>query len=271
MQKSIQIKNQNICFYESKNDGVPVFLIHGNSLSSEVFKNQLDSPLLKDYRLIAPDLPGHGNSFRSSAPDVDYRLPNLVEILIEFINSFGFKEYFLYGNSLGGHLLINCLPYLKRVKGLALSGTPPLSSPPDMATCYLPNPATPLAFKPVLSKVEINLLVSAFCKPSSEHISEISEIIQKSDPEFRNVVGAGLMSERNSDEIKLLNQANIPVAIIHGIEDSCVNLEYLKQIKVKKWDGKVHTIDNAGHLSFLENPERFNGVLGRFLNDLNKN
>ena len=267
MQESIKIQNQKICFYESKNDGIPVFLIHGNSLSSEVFKSQLNSPLLKKYRLIAPDLPGHGNSFRSSTPDADYYLPNLVAMLIEFINAFHFEKFFLYGNSLGGHLLINCLPHLTGVKGIAISGTPPLSAPPDMAACYLPNPATPLAFKSVLSDVEINQLASAFCKPLSEYIPAIAEIIQKSDPEFRATVGAGLMSGKNNDEIKLLNQANIPVAVIHGTEDSVVNLNYLEQIKIEKWGGKVHLIENAGHLSFLENPKKFNLVLEQFLSD----
>lgn len=271
MQKSIKIKNQDISFYESKNDGIPVFLVHGNSLSAEVFKSQLDSPILKDYRLIAPDLPGHGNSFRSPAPDVDYALPNLVTILIQFINSFHFEEYFLFGNSLGGHLLINCLPHLTGVKGIAISGTPPLSSPPDMAACFLPNPATPLAFKPVLSEVEINQLASAFCKPSSDYIAEIAEIIQKSDPEFRATVGAGLMSGKNSDEIELLIHANIPVAILHGTEDSVVNPKYLEQIKIEKWSNKVHTIDNAGHLPFFENAEGFNLILGRFLDNYNLN
>ena len=265
MQKNIQIRNQRIHFYESNDVGTPVFLIHGNSLSSAVFIKQLNSPLLKNYRLIAPDLPGHGNSPRSSDPDVDYQLPNLIATLVEFINSFNFEEYFLYGNSLGGHLLINCLSYLNGVKGLAINGTPPLASPPDMAACFLPNPAAMLAFKPNLLEDEITRLAAAFCKPGSANISEIEENIKNTDPEFRRVVGTGLMSGKNTDELEILKQANVPLAIIHGESDALVNQYYLQQLEIKKWQNKVHLIENAGHLPFFENAGEFNGILERFL------
>jgi pimeloyl-ACP methyl ester carboxylesterase len=39
---------------------VPVLLIHGNSLSREVFRKQLGGALARKYRLVAFDLPGHG-------------------------------------------------------------------------------------------------------------------------------------------------------------------------------------------------------------------
>ncbi len=47
-------------------DGVPALLIHGSPIGSAVF-DRLIAELPQDLRLIAPDLPGHGNSAR----DVD--------------------------------------------------------------------------------------------------------------------------------------------------------------------------------------------------------
>ena len=265
MNKTAKINDLEIAYSESNNNGMPIFLVHGNSLSSDVFKEQFSSPILKNYRLIAPDLPGHGKSFRSAEPGHDYHLPNLITTLIKFINSFNFKEYFLYGNSLGGHLLINCLPYLNGVKGLAINGTPPLTSPPDMAACFLPNPAAMLAFKPDLSEEEINQLAATFCNPGSANISEIEEYIKNTDPEFRRVVGAGLISGKNNDEIEILKQSNIPLAIVHGENDSLINPAYFKNINLNLWNNKVHIIKNAGHLPFFENTEGFNEKFKGFL------
>jgi pimeloyl-ACP methyl ester carboxylesterase len=48
---------------EEAGDGdLPVLLIHGNSLSREVFRKQLGGALSRKYRLVAFDLPGHGES-----------------------------------------------------------------------------------------------------------------------------------------------------------------------------------------------------------------
>ena len=41
---------------------ITVVLLHGNSQSSVVWKNQLSSDLFGSMHLVAMDLPGHGNS-----------------------------------------------------------------------------------------------------------------------------------------------------------------------------------------------------------------
>ena len=59
---------------EEAGDGdLPVLLIHGNSLSREVFRNQLGGALSRKYRLVALDLPGHGES--SDAVDASRTIP----------------------------------------------------------------------------------------------------------------------------------------------------------------------------------------------------
>ena len=52
---------------ESGQGSIPVLLILGNSSCRAVFRHQLQGPLAENHRLIAFDLPGHGQS--GNAPD----------------------------------------------------------------------------------------------------------------------------------------------------------------------------------------------------------
>ena len=68
----LQVGQQTIAAYESEGTGRPIVLIHGNSSSSRVWSKQLEGSLGKKYRLIAIDLPGHGDSAPAPDPEKDY-------------------------------------------------------------------------------------------------------------------------------------------------------------------------------------------------------
>ena len=59
---------------ESGGSGTAVLMIHGNSSSGAVFRNQMTGPLGERYHLIAPDLPGHGDSGDAIDPDRSYSM-----------------------------------------------------------------------------------------------------------------------------------------------------------------------------------------------------
>ena len=58
----LSISHGSIVVEEAGRGELPVLLIHGNSLSREVFRKQLGGALSRKYRLVAFDLPGHGDS-----------------------------------------------------------------------------------------------------------------------------------------------------------------------------------------------------------------
>ena len=57
-----------IAYRQSSGSGPAIVLVHGNSASSRAFARQLDGPLGAKYRIIAPDLPGHGGSADAADP-----------------------------------------------------------------------------------------------------------------------------------------------------------------------------------------------------------
>src|SRR5262244_1549020 len=70
---------------ESGHGGIPVLLIHGNSFCRGVFRNQMQGEIAKDRRLIAFDLPGHGQSANAVDPERSYTRPGLADAAIELL------------------------------------------------------------------------------------------------------------------------------------------------------------------------------------------
>ncbi|KAH0571642.1 Alpha/beta hydrolase family protein [Spironucleus salmonicida] len=92
---------QSISYYDSQNDKQPLFFFHGFGQLIESY-TPLILYLENEYRVIAPDLPGHGKSEELQS----YATESVVSILKIFIQSFKFKYIILCGHSLGGLLAI---------------------------------------------------------------------------------------------------------------------------------------------------------------------
>ena len=112
---------------EAGRGDLPVLMIHGNSTSREVFRKQLGGALSRKYRLLAFDLPGHGES--SDAPDASrtYTRPGLAKAAIEVLELLGLGEVVVVGWSLGGHIALEMASQFSGIKGLLISGAPPVS------------------------------------------------------------------------------------------------------------------------------------------------
>ena len=66
-ERTIATPHADIRLTDTEGAGLPVLLLHGSASSRSVFDRQFGSQLAERHRLIAIDLPGHGQS--SDAPD----------------------------------------------------------------------------------------------------------------------------------------------------------------------------------------------------------
>ena len=267
-EKKVTIRNLELFYVDNEKEGLPILMIHGNSMNSKMFHQQFKSPALSNYRLLALDFPGHGQSQRSSTPENDYTVSSFIQILIEFIKTLGLHEVVLFGHSLGGHIAIHALHQLTNVKGIIVLGTPPLTIPPKLDAAFLPNPSLMLAFKPDLNSIEIHQLTHAFIPENHEDFNLIETSITHCDPLVRPFIGKSINTKVNEDEAEILRNAGFPVAAFHGENDSLVNVYYIKKLGLNLWQGKVQIIEKSGHSAFLENPKDFNDSLKNFIRDL---
>jgi len=257
------------CFDNEKDVQTTLVFIHGNSLNASLFTNQFNAQALNQYRIVALDLPGHGDSLKSENPQQDYGVNKFIATLQELIQKLNLDNIVLVGHSLGGHIAIHLLPALLKtglqIKGIVLIGTPPLTLPPALEKAFLPNPSMGLAFKPDLSSDEIQMLSKAFINVEMPQFEKVESAIRTTDPLARAYIGQSIATEINESEVDILHNTDIPLAIFHGKDDALVNPDYIKKQKFNLWRGAVQVIEEAGHCPFIEQPEIFNTLLRDFL------
>lgn len=259
-----------IAWYESKSEGYPVILLHGNSLSANTFRNQFENELFSSYRLITFDFPGHGKSEKAKNPEKMYTLFGYSDFLTEFVQRLNIKESIFVGHSMGGHIALHSIEKLNGViKGIAIFGTPPVSMPMNMELAYHPNPAFALAFKESHTKDELTQLASSYINQNGSLLEEIAESIATTDPKIRRIMGESTGRGEFIHELEVLNKSGIPIAILHGEKDSMINPKYFSSIEVNNfWRNTTQIIEGSGHCPQLEKPEDFNKILIDFLEDI---
>ena len=123
-QHTIVTSHGSLAVEESSQGDIPVLLIHGNSSCRGVFRHQLQGRLAQNYRLIAFDLPGHGQSSNAPDPTQSYTRPGLADAAVELLEKLGVTEEIVFGWSLGGHIGIEMVPRFSGMRGLMVTGTP---------------------------------------------------------------------------------------------------------------------------------------------------
>lgn len=84
--------------YVDEGGGEVLLLLHGMAGSSQTWRSVI-RPLSRHYRVIAPDLPGHGESTK---PRGDYSLGAFAVLLRDLLDELGVTRATVVGHSLGG-------------------------------------------------------------------------------------------------------------------------------------------------------------------------
>lgn len=101
----------------SGGSGDPVVLLHGLGATKASLLTTARA-LAHRYRVIAPDLPGHGDSAK---PRASYDPPFFARFVVELMDALGVERAHLVGNSLGGRISIEtALLHPDRVRSIAL-------------------------------------------------------------------------------------------------------------------------------------------------------
>ncbi len=97
-EKSVQVGDHRIAYLEG-GAGPVVVLIHGFGADKDNW-DRFAKSLTKNYRVIAPDVPGFGDS--SKIKTARYDMPSQVERMHGFVQALGLKKFHIAGNSMGG-------------------------------------------------------------------------------------------------------------------------------------------------------------------------
>lgn len=266
-QNQININGKKVSYYETRDNGQVVVFVHGTSSCSSIFVRQLiDSVLSYQFRFIAVDLIGFGNSEASDKPDTDYTIQGMSNFLIDFCKEMKIKDAVFVGHDIGGNIILESYDKLANPKGVALLGSAPFSKPinKDM---FLETPVIELFSKSGIDSSEVHQIARSFVEENTQYPDFIPEIIRKADRKTRDYFFQSVDKGDFKNQINTLKEIKEPVAIYYGEYDQIINYDYYKIVNIPAlWKGIIHVIKDVGHIFFYESPADFNISFEIFLN-----
>lgn len=239
-----------------------IVLVHGFPFSSDLWLPQI-AALRDRYRVIAPDLRGFGRSEVTPGP---YPMELFAADISELLDGLGIDEAVIGGLSMGGYVAFEFYRrHPDRVTAMVLADTRPDPDTPEARANR--EKMADLARASGSRAVTEQLLPKLLARATREHkpgvVSALREMMESAKPEAIEAALRGM--PLRADSRPLLAELAVPVLIMNGAEDRITPAEETREWSLRIPRAQFEIIEDAGHVSNLEQPEAFNRVLLKFL------
>lgn len=274
MNKEIVIQGKRV-FYRIEGEGRPLVLVHGFGETGDIWDTQV-AFLKGQFRLIVPDLPGSG---RSEMID-DMSMEGMAEIIRTLLETEHFgagaengvgeleRDAIVIGHSMGGYITLafaERYPQYLRAFGLFHSTAFP-DTEEKIATrrkgigfmkehggfAFLKN-IVPNLFSPV-TKAENQPLIDGFLASLNNFSTE-------------SLVSYYESMIRRPDRTAVLKTTRNPVLLIMGKYDTAIPPDDGLKLGKLPEIAYIHILGQSGHMGMLEEAERSNQLLQKFVTD----
>jgi len=239
-----------------------ILFVHGFPLDKSMWLHQLHA-FKSDFRVIAPDLRGHGET---TIGDQAFSISLFADDLIRLMDALELKKVILCGLSMGGYTALNAvLRFPDRFSALILTDT----------SCKADTPEAREKRMQTIVDIEQSGL-EKYAEESLKRLFAPESLVYKTDEAeaVRNMI---LNTTKNSlfsslkalasreESCSKLSMINIPTLVITGQADIITPPEIAELMHQQIPHSRIHILEEAGHMSNMENPEGFNEQLRMFL------
>ncbi len=265
---TIELNDFNLSYDDMGEGSVPIIFLHGFPFDKSMWKGQLD--FLKDtHRSITYDIRGFGKSTDEKS---SLSMELFTADLIEFMDKLHLEKAIICGLSMGGYIALHAMKkFPERFEALILSDTQCIA---DSAEVKENRYKTIDGIeKEGVTTFNTKFIESVFHKDSLTHKKELVEQLRKvvfSNSEHIIKQGLIAIAER-SETCSTLHEINVPTLILCGREDKVTPLNESEFMDEAIKESILHVIENAVHVSNLEQPDEFNKRLVNFLTVINNN
>jgi len=263
-QRNIEVEGLNIEYLEG-GQGDALVLLHGFSANKDNW-TRIGKYFTPYFRVIAPDLPGFGES--SLDPHGDYTIRAQVERVKAFIRALKIKSLHLGGSSMGGAIAgVYASLYQKDLKSLLLI------SPGGVASSKLskmfrlieegkPNPLIPRDAEDYEYMLDFVFVEKPFI-PGPVKKALVQEAVTH-QPLYQKI----FKQLTNSVDIPLqdvMTGLPVPTLIVWGAQDRVLHVSGARILELVIPGARVEVMDAVGHLPMIEKPEKTAGLYLHFL------
>lgn len=264
---STETSHGRIAWMQSRGDGPAILLIHGNSSCKEVFSRQFSAPELAGFRLVAIDLPGHGESADAADPAASYTFGGYANMAREVAEALELDRPVVFGWSLGGHVALEMIGGGFDARGVMISGTPPVKPEPAslMAGFNIDPAAENLTGKRDFTEDDALAYATHTSAVGGVLDPHLLAMCRRTDGRARETMFGSVMAGQALDEREIVATTSVPLAIVNGVDDVFIQHGYFDGFACSSlWPQGVVRLEGAAHAPFLQQPQRFNALLATF-------
>lgn len=249
---TIQFENIMVS-YRAAGSGIPLVLLHGYLEAAEVWE-PLEERLYGDFRVIAVDLPGHGDS---GVKGDTHTMEFLARAVRAVIADAGEKRVLMIGHSLGGYVTLafaEMFPEL--LAGYILFASHPHADTPEAIEKRNREIAVVEAGKKnIMYPGNISMMFA------EKNLKSMSGELKRSKTIASRNSGEGIIAMLNGMILRpsrqsLVESGRVPLLWILGRHDLYFSPEKAIRDTRLPHNAEVAILENSGHLGFIEETGR---------------
>lgn len=262
---TISIGSSSLHFVD-QGRGQALLLVHGFPLDHTMWREQV-SELSKDFRVLAPDLRGFGQSSQMDGDDSVVSMAEFADDLAALLTALQVKEpVTLCGLSMGGYVAFQfAARHPGKLGRLILCDTKAAADTQEAA-----ENRHKLAAKVLSEGSQVAaeaMLPKLFSKRASESkvgcVEETRQVILRTRPQ---AIAAALRGMAGREDFTArLGLIDVPTLVLCGAEDVITPPAEMRSIAAAIPGAEYCEVPAAGHMSPLEDPQTVNQALRRFL------
>ena len=249
-------------FYEVVGSGPPVVLLHPFPAHHDLWKPAAQA-VVSRYRVILPDLRGHGASGIGEGPaTMEKHSADIARVLDH--EEVGRAPF--VGVSIGGYVLFEFWrKYRTRVEALMLCNTKAQADTPEARTARLQSALDVMerGTEPFFESMLPKLIGKTTHSTRPDLVEEALRMLRKMSPEAVAMVQRGMAAR--PDSMETLKTINVPALIVTGDEDVLTGVAEAELMRQNIPASQMKVIGKAGHYSPWEQPEEVGKLLRQFL------
>jgi len=246
-------------------DAPVLLLLHGTGAATHSWRGL--APLLGEtFRVVAPDLPGHG--FTDPLSGAELSLPGMARSVATLVKTLSLSPVIVAGHSAGAAVLARmCLdgaidPRLLVAFNGALAPLPGAASLlfPSMARLLFLNPFTPRIFAWTADRAAVRRLIEGTGSRLDAHGLDLYRRLFARAGHVRGALG--MMANWDLDRLhRDLSRLAVRTLLVVGGDDKAIAPDTAFTLKDRLPDARVALVRGLGHLAHEEAPERVAAIL----------
>ena len=251
--------------YWTLGDGSPVVLLHPFPVNHE-FWLPVAEVLATRYRIVLPDLRGHGESGVGDGPaTMEKHAADIAHVM----DDANVGRTPLVGVSIGGYALFEFWrKHRGRVAALGLFNTKAPADGPEARAARLQaaNDVVERGTEPFFDSMVPKLMAKTTREMRPDLVDGALRMMRKMSPEDVAQVQRGMAAR--PDSIETLKTINIPTLLVTGDEDQMTGVNEAELMRQHIPGSQLRVIPKAGHYSPWEQPQDAASILRQFLDGL---